>query len=417
MVELWLKFKGPDGAEQRVPVDKEKFTIGRHSANDLPIADGRLSREHALIERYGDVFVISDRGSSNGIELNGVKLTDPASIKADDKLSLGGLDVELEFLSDEPAAEPPPPPTPPVPEPTAAQPSASAGQDGIPKALFIIIPIFAVLVLAGLGAVFLMSGGRNTSVDNSNFVYSDDTDDPPSKRKGKNSNSEPKSNSVDVVTTTTTPTISNGAAVPSPTTSDPDISKTETNASAFMRKIALNDPRAFVIGEPAKAVLAKIKSMSGSSAVAANINSARKSSAQIKGLAVSKNLKPDMLAVAAITKLGGSSGDVFQSAQSMADILGRLSTQLSGELGEETLVIVAVYDQGAAGDFQKMRNTLQALATKKPELVREIRTIWYLKKEGKITDPEYDFALRFLAIGAIAQNPKEFGVNAEALTF
>jgi hypothetical protein len=61
-----------------------------------------------------------------------------------------------------------------------------------------------------------------------------------------------------------------------------------------------------------------------------------------------------------------------------------------------------------------MRNMLQKLATDSPQLVREIRTIWYLKKNNKITDSEYEFALRFLAVGTIMQNPKAFGVNTEA---
>jgi hypothetical protein len=62
-----------------------------------------------------------------------------------------------------------------------------------------------------------------------------------------------------------------------------------------------------------------------------------------------------------------------------------------------------------------MRNMLQDLATKSPESSRAIRTIWFLEKQGKITPAEFEFALRFLAIGTITQNPKDFGVNAEAL--
>jgi hypothetical protein len=61
---------------------------------------------------------------------------------------------------------------------------------------------------------------------------------------------------------------------------------------------------------------------------------------------------------------------------------------------------------------------LEALAKKNPGVSpREIRTIWFLKKQGKITDAEYEYALRFLAIGTITQNPKDFNVNAEAITF
>ena len=79
MIELWLKYTDRDGEILRVIVDKDKFAIGRHSENDLAIADSRLSREHALVERFGDVFVVSDRGSSNGTELNGAAIDEPAA--------------------------------------------------------------------------------------------------------------------------------------------------------------------------------------------------------------------------------------------------------------------------------------------------------------------------------------------------
>jgi hypothetical protein len=79
-------------------------------------------------------------------------------------------------------------------------------------------------------------------------------------------------------------------------------------------------------------------------------------------------------------------------------------------------MMIAAYDQGEKGDFMRLRNTLQDLATKFPESSRVIRSIWFLQKQGKITDSEFDFALRFLAIGTITQNPKDFGVKAEPLT-
>lgn len=417
MVELWLTYQDSGGVEQRVAVDKEKFRIGRHSENDLAIADGRLSRDHALIERFGDVFILSDKGSSNGTEINGQKLTEPVALSNGDVVSLGGLETKIEIGSENGPSQAEAPA--PAATPAAVAPAASPTADlGIPKIFFIIAPIFAVLVLGGLGILFFLGTGSKP-VSNNDLLNSRDLDTTPTPRKGKKDDSGdtgPK-NSDDTISTNPTPLNSNAPPLPSPSAADPEITRTENDASAFLRKIAQNDPRAFVIGDPAKIVLAKIKSLSSSPALAANINSARRNSAQIKTLAASKNLKPDLLAVAAITKLGNSSGDVLQTAQSMAVPLDKLSTQLSSELGEECLVIIAAYDQGAAGDFLKMRNMLQDLATKMPDAVRDIRTIWYLKKQNKITDPEFDFAVRFLAVGAIAQNPKDFGVNAEALTF
>lgn len=421
MVELWLKFKDPSGNEQRVAVDKERFTVGRHSENDLPIADGRLSREHVVIERFGDVFVITDRGSSNGTELNGERISEPVSLKHGDKLSLGGMDMELELTSDTPASATPAIDTAAGTDARASE--ASTGMvvredSGIPKAAYIIAPIFMLLILLGLGTALFLGGGNKPSPENSNLFDSRDFDDPPKGRKNKESNSAGQSGDpTDIGRTSTYSGNTNTSPISNSVAAEPGVAKTEANGSAFLRKIAQNDPRAFLIGEPANAVYSRIKSLSSSPALASNITSARKNAAQIKSLAISKNLKPDLLAVAAIAKLGNSAGDILQTAQLMANPLDRLSTQLSNELGEECLVIIAAYDQGAAGDYMKMRNQLQDLATKMPDLVRDIRTIWFLRKQGKITDAEYDFAVRFLAIGAIAQNPHDFGVNAESLSF
>jgi hypothetical protein len=45
------------------------------------------------------------------------------------------------------------------------------------------------------------------------------------------------------------------------------------------------------------------------------------------------------------------------------------------------------------------------------------RTIWYLREKGKLSDAQYEFALRFLAVGIISQNPKDFNVETDAVVF
>ena len=126
-------------------------------------------------------------------------------------------------------------------------------------------------------------------------------------------------------------------------------------------------------------------------------------------------MKPQFLAVAAITKLGNSRGDVVQTATALAEVYDKLGTHIGNEFAEDSLLMVAAYDQGAAGDTMKLRNMLQDLANKTQESTRTIRTIWFLEKNNKITSAEFDRALNFLAIGTVTQNPKEFGVNAEPL--
>ena len=426
MTELWISYKDEEGRERRVRVDKHEFIIGRHSAADLCIPSDRLSREHVRIERFGDVFVAADCGSTNGTKVSGRVLSSPSSLRHGDVLDLGGilLSVELEASSYLPAAfqdfESPEVASierEAVIEPVAAAEPAvvqPAQRSPIPMGVFILGPVLGLVLLVVAGTLIYSfgTGGEASEPGEEEFVYAEkQTNDSP--RTSKNSNREspveadgtPPQNSA-------RPTETNAAATPAVDLNETQ--KSEQNAAAFLRQIAQNDPKAFLTSEQAGLVNAKIKQLAGS-AVADNISSARKNASQIRALAATKNLKPQFLAAAGIAKLGGSRGDVFQAAQSMADVFDKLGTQIGNELADDSLLMVAAYNQGTAGDFMKMRNMLQDLATKFPESSRSIRTIWFLRKNGKITEAEFDFALKFLAVGTIMQNPKDFNVNSEAL--
>ncbi|MGH9946335.1 MAG: FHA domain-containing protein [Pyrinomonadaceae bacterium] len=427
MIELFLKYEDEKGDEKRAQVEGEKFVVGRHTETDLCIPDGRLSRQHLKIDRFADVFVASDAGSSNGTTLNGKPLKDPEALKHGDIIELGGLMVLIEIETDDPAAAPEP----------EAEPEASVSANGVSAAsqpaaessststfLFVLIPVFGLILVLFTGViVYLLVSGPKTTIakKQDDFEYSDvktDDDDKPASKKesGKNdTNSSP----VPSGSTTSQP---GSTSADSPTGSDSvptgkltETAKIEQNGGAFLRRIAQNDPRAFLTSEQAQILNSKVKQLSGSSAVADNLKSAGKNSSQLKTLAAAKNLKPQFLAIAAVAKLGSNRGDVMQTAQGMTEVLDKLSNQIGNELADDSLLVVAAYGQGTAGDFMKLRNMLQDLSNKFPESSRAIRTIWFLQKNGKITQTEYENALTFLAIGTISQNPKDFGVNAEAL--
>lgn len=447
MSKLWLVFVDEKGDEQRVEVDRTPFVIGRHSECGLTILDGRLSREHLRIELQADKFTVSDPGSSNGTTLNGKKVVDPAELKNEDVLDLGGAvmmtaSIEAEVEDAAFAAEPDAPPAPDLPDTPDADPAGrsaavvgplspaigSVGADapaggGIPTALFFIAPLIGLFVLAVVvGAVVLLGGGQQqiAASNGDDHYYSDDSDPSP----GKDDDDEPQprktatpggsnTSSTDGPVATSSRSSDVNSTVPGPDTSETAV--VERNGSVFIRQIALNDPRAFLTGEQASRVNSKIKQVGRSSALADNLSSARKNGAAIKALAEQTNLKPQFLAVAAITKLGGSRGDVLQAAKSVVSVYEQLRIQIGNENFDDALLMVAAYDQGSAGEAMKMRNMLQDLATKSSEGARTIRSIWFLEKNGKISAAEFDRALSFLAIGTIAQNPKDFGVNAEAL--
>ena len=423
MSELWLTYTDADGARQRVAVGRDEFVIGRHSENDLVIADSRLSRRHAKIARSNGSFLIEDLGSSNGTDVNGNPVFDPAEIRSGDVISFGGLEAAVEMeLRRENAVQPAAlSSTPTPPSQSKAKEKEDKGESrGIPLWLILLAPVTAAVLVVVVAGVVLLVVSRGTDVS-ANTVEEDDPIETTDKPSNSKDDGPPANNDI-AGPNGTTPT-NNGGSTTGPADTEPtptpanlsETAKVEVNGAAFLRKIAQNNPRAFLTGEQAKRVSTKVKQFSGSSAVADNIKSARKSSAEIKALAAAKNLKPQMLAAAAIAKLGGSRGDVLATAQSIADVLDKLSIQLGNELADDCLLSIAAFDQGAAGDTMKMRNMLQDLANKSSESSRTIRSIWFLQKEGKISQGEFERALVFLAIGTIAQNPKEFGVSAEPL--
>jgi hypothetical protein len=82
--------------EQRVVVDRDRFVIGR-SARDAQLAlrDGGVSRQHAIIERTPAGWAVVDMASTNGIHVNGARVT-RSPIRAGDTLEIGPFRIAVE---------------------------------------------------------------------------------------------------------------------------------------------------------------------------------------------------------------------------------------------------------------------------------------------------------------------------------
>jgi hypothetical protein len=384
--------------------------IGRHPDCDLTIADSRLSRSHAQIEHFAGRWEISDLGSSNGTEVNGSPVFEPMPIYDGSTISLGGVQVRVEIAEPrrEPVGQVPGSlPDSAKPKPSALSKPAAAGRS-VPIGLILAVPVLALILVSLAGGVAYLVFARNGTVavaPNNNDDGPVIDDDTPGNKK------DPEKTPVPAAT-------SNSGPSNLPTATPANLSETakvEVNGASFLRKIAQNDPKIFLTTDQAKRVSSKIKQVSGSSAIADNLKAAKQNGAQIKTLATENNLQPQFLAVAAVTKLGTSRGDIVATAKTMAPIFGKLNIQIGSELADDCLLMMAAYEQGAAGDTMKLRNMLQNLANEVSESSRTIRTIWFLEKRQKITPAEFDRALTFLAIGTIAQNPKDFGVNVDVL--
>lgn len=446
MIELKLKFKDEKDKIKEIPVSGEEFFVGRHSENDLSIADSAISRRHLKIQRFADVFIVSDVGSTLGTKINGEEMLEPTALKNGDRLVLGES-VEIEVLledenaaaSDEPDEEPLKEETPAA-ETSSGQSSAAAGSSSgssVPMSFFYIAPVLGVIALLLVGGIFLAikSGGKKEVVEGNDFIYTSNRlgERNQSENAGdSDSNDKPENQSVPVSENINTDPgnseIPSNIEINDPSPEPPanqsisnktggELAKIEINSASFLRRIAQKDPRAALTGRQQEIVRGKINQLKDSTALAANLRSARANAAQIQTLASQKNLKPQFLAAAALARLGNSPGNVLSEAQAMANVLDELSRNVGDEFSDDSLLVIAAYEQGAAGRTLEMRNMLQGLTDKFPESSRRIRTVWFLKNNNKISDSQFEFALRFLAVGTISQNPSDFGVNAEAVKF
>ena len=433
MTELWLNYTDDAGETKRVLVEREKFVVGRHSANELSVANDKLSREHIKIERFSDTYVVSDCGSSNGTTLNGASLTDHIALKNKDILNLGGgFEIKIEIVSDDvsPAtyddgndtgygddaaendAETPV-------SSNASSNSTAAGGSSIPMSFFWIAPVFGVLVLMVVGGLFLVFSGKPkkevAQSDDGFAVTKTPKESSTEETLTPNQQKSPSKNPSENPTNTSTPEPTSSQTTPK-VSSEND--KVKQNSSLFLQRIALNDPKAYLEDKQIELVNSKIGQFKNSNALAENLKSIKKNASEFETLASSKNLKPQFLAIAALAKIGNSSGNPLEVAKTMLPVLGELKATLDNNLADDNLLIIAGYDRGAAGKPRALQSIIEALGkTVDNASAREIRTIWFLKNKGKITDAEFEFALRFLAIGTISQNPSNFNVNAEAVTF
>jgi len=91
-----LRIEQGEGVSFEVELDKDEFSIGRGTVNDLHFRSPWLSRLHAkLVRRRGD-FYLSDAGSRNGTFLNGELLRAEQLLRHGDVIALGEL--QLHFI-------------------------------------------------------------------------------------------------------------------------------------------------------------------------------------------------------------------------------------------------------------------------------------------------------------------------------
>jgi len=71
------------------PLTESVVTLGRSPSSSIQVTDKRSSRLHAEIIRHGSNFQIRDLGSRNGTAVQGVRLTEPYTLRHGDQVRIG----------------------------------------------------------------------------------------------------------------------------------------------------------------------------------------------------------------------------------------------------------------------------------------------------------------------------------------
>jgi len=122
-----LLLVSPDGQQL---VDLRDFnSLGRHPSNTIQLLDKIVSKEHCIVERRGQSYVLRDLGSLNGTYINGERVNGERELRHGDDLALGGTRGRYDDGSGRPM------PTPQVQPHQFTQPVQQAGWQPQPQSL------------------------------------------------------------------------------------------------------------------------------------------------------------------------------------------------------------------------------------------------------------------------------------------
>ena len=96
-----LIISAPDGKRGILELTKPLITIGRGNANDLVLNDPSVSRFHAVVKQSPQgAVLIADRGSTNGVMVNGTRITAEIELQKGDRARIGAYELVFESVDD-----------------------------------------------------------------------------------------------------------------------------------------------------------------------------------------------------------------------------------------------------------------------------------------------------------------------------
>ncbi|MGZ3426628.1 MAG: FHA domain-containing protein [Polyangia bacterium] len=108
-----------------------ELTIGRDADRQLILPSASVSRRHARIVFENGRPCIVDEGSSNGVLINGVRITGPTPIGPSTRIDVAEFRIAIEPVVSSDGVAPLPPIESPVSQPAGGMPMVSAGASGL----------------------------------------------------------------------------------------------------------------------------------------------------------------------------------------------------------------------------------------------------------------------------------------------
>lgn len=388
-----------------VEIDTKRVSIGRTPENDLVIDDPSLSRRHALIENINDAFTVTDCGSSNGTFVNGRQVSASTELADWDVLTFGAVSdvlVRIEEVPDQLGKKHisgSPAKTIAVPaEPKRSRVSAPISEPSDSIATRPVIAIAAALVILLITGVALMTSRRDTHPGASTPV-------PSRSSRTVLDNNESTNTSVNAGASDT------GAENNSIDQSS-ELSIVESYASRVLTGIS-RDTRPVLTEKPLEQINRNVQRYRGSASLQAQLQAMKRSIPQVSSIARSNGVRAPLAVYATLARIDRDGrGDPVQVAAVLCPALARMRGIFGDELAADSLLSVAALEEGPSLQWK-----INRLAGRVNDSPSAIRSVWYLHDHRVISDQTYNFVLRFLAIGVIAQDPQQFGISAEPMIF
>ncbi|HEU4388845.1 MAG TPA: FHA domain-containing protein [Blastocatellia bacterium] len=389
MPEIRLIVRDEQAETREVAVTGSRFCIGRGADNDLVINDPALSRRHSIVETDGDLVFVTDCGSHNGTFLNGEQISKSAPIRDGDVISIGSCDLTVR-----------------VQRTTAQRSSKSTSSPQLsneasgPKLFTLSGPVVAATAIAVLlvmiAVVFIivsLKDGKTRRPDDnaSNLTVNEDNQNRFQSTANHNESQLGKSRSS--VTS----------------------AQIEKSATQVIRRIS-SDENVYVFPSGALDEIAtRVNRYGSSSALAGALRALNQRGGEIAASARQEGLEPNLVFYAALAETdGGQRRDPAAAARQMVSALAGLRPNFGCELGDCSLIMLAAYkiDPGT-----KRSHPLLATMRRLVHNPLTERNVWHLHERGGIDDTTYQFVLDVIAYGIIAQQPEQFGIAGNALTF